>query len=129
MALDPHALTLVGHDRRRRHQLLRGGMGRVRLEDTRLRLDDLAERPEGHTLAIRERAALPPRNQLVVAVDDPAELVQEPALADPGYADQRDELCRAFLACAGKRVDEHVELGLTPDKLRAAGPAQVDPEA
>ena len=42
-----------------------------RLEDARLRLDDLAERPEGHALAVRETAALPPRDQLRVGVDRP----------------------------------------------------------
>ena len=44
----------------RARQLLPGLLGGVALEDARLRLDDLAERPEGDAFAVGKRATLPP---------------------------------------------------------------------
>ena len=55
---------------------------RVLLEDAGLRLDDLAERPERDPVAVGEAAALAPGDELGVGVDDPVELVDEPALPD-----------------------------------------------
>ena len=43
---------------------------RVLLEDARLRLDDLAERPERDPVAVGEAAALAPGDELGVGLDD-----------------------------------------------------------
>ena len=64
--------------RRARHQAryrlsqlgLRLARGVV-LQDARLRLDDLGKRPEADPLAVGERAALPPAEQLGVSIRDP----------------------------------------------------------
>jgi hypothetical protein len=56
----------------------------VLLVDAGLRLDDLAERPEGDAVAVREAPSLPPRDELRIAFDDPRELVDEAALPIPG---------------------------------------------
>ena len=64
----------------------------VVLVDSRLGLDDLAERPERHSVPVREAAAVTPRDDLLVVLDDLAKLCNEPALADPRDADERHEL-------------------------------------
>src|SRR5581483_10150402 len=68
--------------RRGRAELPRGLVGRVRVEDARLRLDHLAEGPEGHALAVRKAAAAPPRDQLRLTFHRLVQLEHEPALAD-----------------------------------------------
>ena len=50
---------------------------RVLLEDARLRLDDLAERPQRDSVAVGQAAALAPGDELGVGVDEPLELVDE----------------------------------------------------
>src|SRR5262249_20279551 len=64
----------------------------VRLEDPGVRLHDLAERPEAHALAVRERPALAPVDQVGIGLSDLEQLGDEPALADAGDADERHEL-------------------------------------
>ena len=73
----------------------RGDRGRVVLVDAALGLDDLSERPEGDALAVRQAAAVPPRDDLLVVGHRLAELCHEPALADPRDADERHQLRRA----------------------------------
>ena len=60
--------------------------------DAGLRLDDLAQRPQGDSIAIRQAPALPPRNELVVGVDHLTQLVDEAAFADARHADECHEL-------------------------------------
>ena len=104
MPLDPRASGPVGHDRAHGGcELLRRPPPAVGLEDAGLRLHHLAERPERDALAVRKRAALAPGDELGVLVDRPEELVDEPALADPGDADERHELWRALRAHARGR--------------------------
>jgi len=86
-------------------QLLPGRVRRVRLENSRLGLDDLAERPEGDSLAVRQRTALSPGNQLRVGRDVVEELEYEAALADARHADERHELRRSVLARSGQCPD------------------------
>ena len=72
----------------------------VALEDAGLRLDDLGERPERNPIAVRERASLPPRDEVSGRVDSAKELEDNSALADSGHADECDELRRALRAHA-----------------------------
>ena len=57
-----------------------------------LGLDDLAQCPERHAVAVRQAAALAPREPGRRARDVGEQLADHPALADAGLADDRDEL-------------------------------------
>ena len=89
-----------------RLELLRRGRGVVGLEDPGVRLDDLAQRPEADPLAVGERTALPPGDDLLLGIGDLEQLRHETALADAGNTDERDELRRLLGACPGQRVGE-----------------------
>ena len=67
--------------------------------DAGLRLDDLAERPQRHTVAVCQAPALTPRDELGIVLHDLPELVDEAALADARHAHERHELRRSR-ACA-----------------------------
>jgi hypothetical protein len=69
-----------------------GNLGGVVLVDPGLRLDDLPERPEGHAVAVRQAAAVAPRDDLLVVRHGLAELCDEPALADARHADEGNQL-------------------------------------
>src|SRR5579859_1094175 len=97
--------------------LCRGAV--VRLEDPGVRLDDLAERPEAHALAVGEGTTLTPGDDLLVCVGDLEQLGDEAALADAGDADERDELRRLFRAGALEGVGEEAALALPADERRA----------
>ena len=109
-------------------QLLPGLLRRVALEDPGLRLDHLGERPVADALAVGQRATLSPVGELRLLVDYLPELVHEAALADPGHADERDELRRTLLARAGKSAGQQVELAAAADERRSGLP-EVDAEA
>ena len=59
----------------------------------------------------------------------PLELVDEPALADAGDADEREELRRPLVARALEGVADDAELALAADELRARLVRDVDAEA
>ena len=90
--------------------------GAVRLEDAGLRLGDLAERPEARRPRRRERAAAPPGHQSRLDVGRGEELRDEAALADPGHADDRDELRPRFARRPLERADEQAELVRAADE-------------
>ena len=130
VAADPAALGRVRDEViEQRRELPLGRVGLVRLEDSRLRLHDLAERPVAQPLPVRERAPLPPPDQLLVAVDDLEHLRDEPALADARDADERDELRRELAPRALQRVHERSQLPLTADERRAQAIGDVVAEA
>ena len=108
----------VVHRYERRLQLRGGDVGRIGFEDPRMRLHDLAQRPEADPFAVRERSSVPPPDQLRIGLDDAVELVHEAALADPRCADEGDELGRRFAAHAFERSDERVELAVAADERR-----------
>ena len=114
VASRPSRASVVGDESRDRLAELRlGRLGGVGLEDAGLRLDHLAERPEGDALAVGQRAALPPvDDQLRVARRPPATSSQTSRLLPmPGHADERDELRRrARAARARARRASSVEL-------------------
>ncbi len=107
-------------------ELVRRLLRRVGLEDPRLRLDHLGQRPEGDAFAVGQRAALAPVGQLGLALDHLRELVDETALADPGNADEGDELRRSLRAHTFQRAHEHVDLALAADQRSALHLADVD---
>src|SRR6266550_2940253 len=100
-------------------QLLFGCLRRVGLENAGLGLDDLAERPEGHSVAIGKRAALPPGDQLRVGSDMVEQLEDEPALADAWDADDRHQLWGSLLARASQCSDQDVQLARAADQRRS----------
>ena len=101
-----------------RDELLLGRRRVVGLENPGVRLDDLAERPEADALAVGERAALPPGDELGVGLGDLEQLGDEAALADPGHADERDELRGLLSPRARERVGEQAALALAADERR-----------
>ncbi len=103
-------------------------VGRVSFEDSRLRLDDLAERPHRDPVAVRETVALSPRDELLVVLYDPAQLVDEPTLADSGDADERQELRRSVVARPVEDVANDPELTVTTDQVRPSLVCEVDAE-
>ena len=101
----------------------------VRLEDSRLRLHDLAERPERDPLPVGQRTALSPEDQLGILVDDPPQLVDEAALTDARHADEGDELWLSLGSSARERVGHEIELALAADERPTALLEDVDAEA
>ena len=77
-----------------RPQLRARLLGGVGLEDPGLGVHHFPERPVGHPLAVRQRPALAPGDEVRVALDSLEELPYEPALADSRDPHQRDQLHR-----------------------------------
>src|SRR5438067_11524245 len=112
-------------------QLRLGLVGIVGLEDAPLRFHHLGKRPVADALAVRQRPALPPEDQLrilLAALQRSEQLRDESALADAGNADERDELERALLPCAGERPLERLELSVASDERRPCLRRDVDAE-
>jgi hypothetical protein len=120
MPLHPLCFALRDEIADRSRQLCLGLDGSVRLEDSRLRLHDLAERPERHSLPVRQRTPLSPEDQLGILVDDPPQLVDHAALADARHADERHELRLAIAAHALRRVQQEGEFLVASDQRRAS---------
>ncbi len=90
----------------------------VAVEDSRLRLHHLGKSPEGDTLAVGERAPLPPVDEVRISLNLREELRDEPALPDARDADECDELRRRLPLDALEGVDQQVALPLSPDERR-----------
>ncbi len=112
-------------------ELGQGRLGGVRLEDAALRLDDLAERPEGNPLAVGEAAALAPAHQARPLLDVREQLGAEAGLADPRLSHHRHQLAgtlrRGPLECGDQQrpleLPAHQRRGIRPDHVGAeAGP-------
>src|SRR5512143_19189 len=94
MLMHPSRLTLVSQNiiDGVPELLLDQGVG-VALQDPGLSLDDLGQGPEAHAVAIRERTTLKPGDFRISAVFSASpQLFDDPGLANPRCADQRDEL-------------------------------------
>ena len=128
--LDPAGVARVVDRIGDRHsQLLRRLRLAVPLEDPGLRLDDFRERPERDPVAVGKTAALAPRDQLRVCVDDPPELVHEPALAHSRDGDERDQLWDPLVPRAIERVAKNGELPLATYELGTRVVGDINAEA
>ncbi len=122
MARDPARVARVRHDTFHGRVELGARLGiRVGLEDPRLRLHHLGERPEGHAVAVRQRATLPPQDDVGDRLDVGLELGDQTALADPRNPDDGDELRRGLCAGSVERVDELIDLTTPADEGRLGG--------
>src|SRR5262249_11538760 len=110
-------------------ELRAGFLVAVRLQDPRLRLAPLAERPVAHALPVWQRASLPPVRQHAAVLDRLEELADEAALADPRDADEGQELRGALLAHACESADDLLDLALAADERRPRLRREIDPEA
>ena len=122
---EPRALVTFGQDR---VELGRGRIGRVGLEDAGVGLQDLAQRPEGDALPVRKASALAPGDELGLGVDVGAELGDDPALAEPGLADHRDELDRPAATVLSKMPFRSARSISRPMNGRVVGPGEVGAE-
>ena len=99
-----------------RPELLFGHLLSVALENPGLRFHHLAKRPERDALPIREAAAVrqevSSRSRSIAAYSSS----DEPALADPGNADERHQLGRALLTGPLESPGEQLELPLATDR-------------
>ena len=106
--------------RNRRRELALDLLRRVALQDSRLRLDHLPERPEADAVAVRERAALAPASQARRAERRlRCSSRDEARLADAGDAQDRDELRRTFGGGPREPLVQGGELPLAADERRA----------
>ena len=88
----PVALLLVGERRgQRRVELLVDDAGRIVVQDARLGLHHLAERPEAHPFAVGETSPLSPTDEIGELFHVLGERRDDPGLADPGLARDGDE--------------------------------------
>ena len=113
-----HALVAPEHLGDRDRQLARDHVRRVSLEHARVGLDDLAERPERHALAVGKAAPLQPDHLGGVGGGDRVELAHQAGLADAGRPDQRHELRRTVGTGAQQGVREQIELAPAPGECR-----------
>ena len=89
---------------------------RVGLKDAGLGLDDLPQGPERDAVPVGQAATLTPRHELGAVVDEAPELVDQPALADPGLTEQGDQPHRTFPHGVGVAPLEQVQLAVTADE-------------
>ena len=110
------------------HDALEEPGGRVRvvcLEDARVGLHDLAERPERAVLAVGHAASVPPGDELAARVDDGEQLAHETGLADAGKSDDERHLRRARVDDLAQQADEEVPLAVAADQRREMAAARV----
>ena len=113
----PAASAGCGHDLANgSSELVRGGRGSVGLEDARLCLDDLAERPEREAVAIGGGASLTPQDDRGAQLETAEELEDQAGLADSRLADQRDELGNTLTAHSVEALPKPQELVASPDE-------------
>ena len=98
---------------------------RVGLEDPALRLDDLAERPEGDPVPVGKAAPLAPAGETRSIFEVVEELGAEAALPHARLADDRHQLAGALLRRPLERADQERLLELTPDEWRGVGAGDV----
>ena len=79
---------------------------------------DLRERVEARSLAVRKRVTLETKRCIDGAVQAGEELADEPALAHPRVAHDRQQLRRAFALNTAQRPPEQIELLRSTDEPR-----------
>ena len=129
MAEGPFDVVARQSRRDDRPELSLGLVLRVRLEDAGVRLHHLAQRPETDPLAVRQRSALAPVDELGVVLDGLEQLVDEAALADPRLTDERHQLDLAGASRPLERVEQRVELAAPADERRPHAARDVHADA
>jgi hypothetical protein len=131
MTLDPACAHWIRDEvRDSLDELGLGHLGRVGLQDRGLGLDHFRHGPEGDALAVRQRATLPPEDDVVrIRIHRLGELPDQSALADAWNADEREKLRRPLAPGAAERVRKEVELVAPTDERGAAALLHVDSEA
>ncbi len=105
-------------------------MGRaVALADPDPVADHVGQRPEGETLAVGGRPGPVPEDLLDHPVDVLLELPDEPALADAGLPEDRDEPDRALLADGMKELLDDAERAVPADQRSLGQLAPSEPAA
>ncbi len=94
-----------------------------------MRLQDLAERPEGDPLPVGEAASLPPGREVGTRVDVAKELGHQAALAEPRLPDDGDELDGARGDGLVEDPLQEGEIDLAPDEGRVVPAGEVGSEA
>src|SRR5512133_1015003 len=126
---DPARLRLVLQQASDRSAELLGSLRLgVRLEHAGLRLHHLADGPDANAFARGERAALAPGHEPLIALDRMEQLGEEPALADPGDADERHELWRSLAHRPLESGDEQLDLAVATDERRGRRAGDIDAE-
>jgi hypothetical protein len=116
---DPRPLGLLDVLRDRLAKFPGDVLRGVALEDSRLRLHHLSERPERGSFAVRQRPPVPPEDELLERVHMCEQFCDEAALADAGNTGERHLLRRSLLAGPLERIDELIQLSAAADQRRA----------
>jgi hypothetical protein len=91
-------------------------------------LKDLPQRPIGDALSVREASSLTPGGQVRPGIDIGTELGDDPALAEPGFAHDRDELNRARSDRLVEDAPQDREVDLAADERAVVGAGEVGAE-
>ena len=102
----------------RRPQLRQCRLRRLLLDDPRPHPHHLRQRPVGDAFAVGEAAAAVPPDVVGEPVDVLLELPGEARLADPGDADDRDELGLALLGGRVEQLLDQAQLAVAADERR-----------
>ncbi len=116
----------------RRHRVIDLGARNsriVRLEDARLGLHDLAERPERNAVTVWQAATLAPRQTGLAGLRVGEELGDDPGLPDARLADDGHELNRVRGHALVEQALEQGQVDLAADVGTVVGPGEVDAEA
>src|SRR5207248_4900442 len=88
----------------------------------------LAERPVADSRAVRQRAPLPPEDEVGRGVEPGEQLRDEPRLADSRHTDERHELRLALAARALEPGEQGLELARPADERKPAALLEIHPE-
>ncbi len=86
------------------------------LEDPEVLLDDLADRPVGDSVAVRQAAARAPKRRGLLAREQLPQLAHERRLPDPRLADERHQVRLVLRDRAPVGGEEQLELRLATDE-------------
>jgi hypothetical protein len=99
--------------------LLDGELGRIRVEDAGLRLEDLPEWPVGDALPVGEAAPVDQERRPRQSHRPARELLDQPRLADAGVSVDGDQLRPPIRGAPVEHAPHHRELGHPSDHRRA----------
>ena len=123
---EPGTFVAFGKDR---VELGRGDGGCVGLQDPGVGLQDLPQRPERDALPVGQAPSLTPGDEVGFGVDVAEELGDDPALAEPRLAHDRDELDRGRRHGLVEDALQQRQVDLAADERGVVGPGEVGAEA